>query len=155
MGKDLTETGGVLIGGTGEEVSSHWLEIVPAQDHEAGSTVSVGVTDAASIPGKFIEIPQVDRTFRYLTMNYSDYKGFPAPLTNGGINEHQVAVRDTWATNRSDLTEMTPEPQTGPQYSDLGRLVLERATTARVGAELIGELIAEHGAIRPTAATRT
>lgn len=145
VGKDLTETGGVLIGGTGEEVSSHWLEIVPAQDHEAGATVSVGVTDAASLPGELIEIPQVDRTFRHLTMNYSDYKGFPAPLTNGGINEHQVAVRDIWATNRSDLTEMTPEPQTGPQYSDLARLVLERATTAREGVELIGELIAEHG----------
>lgn len=145
VGKDLTESGGVLIGGTGEEVSSHWLEIVPAQTFEKDATVSVGVTEEASMPGELIEIPQVDETFRYLTMNYSDYQGFPAPLTNGGINEHQVAVRDIWATNRSDLTEMTPNPQKGPQYSDLARLVLERATTAQEGVELIGDLIAEHG----------
>lgn len=145
VGKDLSETGGVLIGGTGEEVSSHWLEIVPAQTHGNDATVSVGVTDEASMPGELIDIPQAAETFRYLTMNYSDYQGFPAPLTNGGINQHQVAVRDIWATNRSDLTDMTPNPQRGPQYSDLARLVLERATTAREGVELIGELIAEHG----------
>ena len=33
VGKDLTEDGSVLIGGSGDEVSSHWLEIVPARDH--------------------------------------------------------------------------------------------------------------------------
>jgi hypothetical protein len=145
VGKNLTETGGVLIGGTGEEVSSHWLEIVPAASHEEGATVEVGVTEDASIPGRLIEIPQVPETYRYLSMSYSDYEGFPAPLTNGGINEHGVAVRDIWSPSRSELVEMTPTPQEGPQYSDLARLVLERATTAREGVELIGELIAEHG----------
>lgn len=145
VGKNLTETGGVIVGGTGEEVSSHWLEIVPARDHPAGATVSVGVTPEARIPGELIEIPQAARTHRYLSMSYSDFAGFPAPLTNGGINEHQVAVRDVWAPNRSELVEMTPAPQRGLQYSDLARIVLERAETARAGVELIGELIAEHG----------
>ncbi|SHF71444.1 Peptidase family C69 [Modicisalibacter ilicicola DSM 19980] len=145
VGKNLTQDQGVLVGGTGEEVSSHWLEIVPAVDHEPDSMIKVGVTEAANIPGQLIEIPQVAHTFRYLSMSYSDYAGFPAPLTNGGVNEHQVAVRDVWATNREELIDMTPTPQRGPQYSDLARLVLERATTARVGVELIGELIAEHG----------
>ncbi len=145
VGKNLTEGGGVMIGGTGEEVSSHWLEIVPAQAHDDGETIEVGVTEAASIPGRLIEIPQASETFRYLSMSYSDYEGFPAPLTNGGINEHSVAVRDVWAPNRDELVEMTPTPQEGLQYSDLARLVLERATTAREGVELIGELIAEHG----------
>ncbi|WNL41560.1 C69 family dipeptidase [Halomonas sp. PAMB 3264] len=134
-----------MIGGTGEEVSSHWLHIESATDHASGDTVSVGVTDEASMPGELIDIPQVSRTFRYLSMSYSDYEGFPAPLTNGGINEHGVAVRDVWATNREELVNMTADPQRGPQYSDLARLVLERATTAREGVELIGELIAEHG----------
>lgn len=145
VGKNLTEGGGVLVGGTGEEVSSHWLEIVPAANHEEGGTVSVGVTKDASIPGRLIEIPQVPETFRYLSMSYSDYEGFPAPLTNGGVNEHSVAVRDVWAPNREELVEMTPTPQEGLQYSDLARLVMERATTAREGVDLIGELIAEHG----------
>jgi len=145
VGKNLTETGGVIVGGTGEEVSSHWLEIVPAREYPAGATISVGVTDAARIPGELIEIPQAPHTFRYLSMFYSDFAGFPAPLTNGGINEHQVAVRDVWAPSRSELVEMTPTPQRGLQYSDLARIVMERAETARAGVELIGELIAEHG----------
>jgi hypothetical protein len=145
VGKNLTETGGVVVGGTGEEVSSHWLEIVPARDHPADATVQVGVTAEASLPGELIEIPQVPRTYRYLSMSYSDFAGFPAPLTNGGVNEYQVAVRDVWAPSRSELVEMTPNPQRGVQYSDLARLVLERARTAREGVELIGELIAEHG----------
>lgn len=145
VGKNLTDEGAVMVGGTGEEVSSHWMEIVPAEDHSADDTVSVGVTADAYIPGELDEIPQVERTFRYLSMSYSDYEGFPAPLTNGGLNEHGVAVRDVWATNRQELIDMTQNPQHGPQYSDLARLVLERATTAREGVELIGDLIEQHG----------
>ncbi|MFC0267374.1 C69 family dipeptidase [Kushneria aurantia] len=145
VGGELTESGHPMLGGTGEEVSSHWLEIVPARDHAEGDAISVGVTDNASIPGELIEIPQVAHTFRYLTMNYSDFEGFPAPLTNGGVNEHHVAVRDVWATNRDELIAMTPEPQIGVQYSDLARLVMERSKTARAGVELIGELIEQYG----------
>lgn len=40
---------------------------------------------------------------------------------------------------------MTRGDQSGPNYSDLARIVIERATTAREGVELIGALIAEHG----------
>ncbi len=40
---------------------------------------------------------------------------------------------------------MTPKTQTGPNYSDLARLVLERAGNAREGVGLIGELIARFG----------
>jgi dipeptidase len=40
---------------------------------------------------------------------------------------------------------MTPKNQSGPNYSDLAKLVLERAHTAREGVILIGALIAEHG----------
>lgn len=40
---------------------------------------------------------------------------------------------------------MTPNPQTGLQYSDLARIVLERASTAREGVQLIGQMIAEYG----------
>ncbi len=145
VGKNLTETGAVIVGGTGEEVSSHWLEIVPAETHRDGETIEVGVTGTATMPGRLIEIPQAAETFRYLSMSYSDYEGFPAPLTNGGVNEHSVAVRDVWAPNRDDLVAMTPNPQEGLQYSDLARIVLERAKTAREGVDLIGRLIAEHG----------
>ncbi|QIG81800.1 dipeptidase [Sphingosinithalassobacter tenebrarum] len=134
-----------MMGGTGEEVSSHWLEIVPARDYPPGTMMRVGVTGDAVIPGELFEIPQVAHTFRYMQMAYSDFEGFPAPLTNGGVNEHQVAVRDVWAPSRSELVAMTPRPQRGLQYSDLARIVMERARTAREGVEIIGDLIARHG----------
>lgn len=145
VGKSLTHDGSVMVGGTGEEVSSHWLQIFPAKDHFPNATITVGVTEDASMPGKLINISQAPHTFRYMSMEYSDFEGFPAPLTNGGVNEKGVAVRDVWAQNRDDLIAMTPDPQTGLQYSDLARIVLERASSAREGVELIGQTIAQYG----------
>ena len=145
VGKNLTTDGSVFIGGSGDEVSSHWLEVVPAQDHPEGATVTVGVTPEAFMPGELTEIPQARHTFRYLTMNYSEYEGFPPPLTNGGLNEHGVAGRDVWSESRAELIEMTPKPQTGPQYSDLSRIAMERARTAREAVEIVGGLIDAHG----------
>ena len=115
VGRNLTEDGSVLIGGSGDEVSSHWLEIVPAKEHEDDATITVGVTPDAFMPGRLIEIPQVPHTYRYLTMNYSEYEGFPPPLTNGGLNEHNLAARDVWSDSRPELVAMTPDPQTGPR----------------------------------------
>jgi hypothetical protein len=67
-------------------------------------------------------------------------------LTNGGLNEYQVAARDIWAPSRDELIAMTPNPQTGgPQYSDLSRIIMQRAKTAREAVEIIGDLINEHG----------
>ncbi|KAM3420215.1 hypothetical protein BST61_g3505 [Cercospora zeina] len=145
VGKDLTADGSVMVGGTGEEVSSHWLEIFPAQDHAPNATITVGVTENAVLPGELIEIPQVPHAFRYMSMEYSDFEGFPAPLTNGGLNEKGVTVRDVWAETRTELWDMAPNPQKGLQYSDLARRVLERASSAREGVEIIGDLIAKYG----------
>jgi dipeptidase len=145
VGKDLTQDGSVLVGGAGEEVSSHWLQLFLAQNHTLDETIAVGVTHEATIPGELIRIPQVKQTFRYISMEYSDFEGFPAPLTNGGLNDKGVAVRDVWATNRHELIDMTPTPQHGVQYSDMARLILERASTARQGVELIRHLIKKHG----------
>lgn len=145
VGKNLTADGSVFLGGSGDEVSSHWLEIVPARDHPAGATIRVGVDETANLPGELIEIPQVRHTFRYISMSYSEYEGFPPPLTNGGLNEHGVAARDVWSDSRPELVEMTPEPQRGVNYSDLSRIVMERARSAREAVEIAGALIEEHG----------
>lgn len=145
VGGDLTADGSVLLGGTGEEVSSHWLEIVPARTYPEGATVAVGVDERANYPGEFIEIPQARRTAKYITMNYTDYEGFPPPLTNGGLNEHGVAARDIWAPSRPELAAMTPDPQRGPNYSDLSRIAMERATSAREAVSIIGALMDEYG----------
>ena len=145
IGRNHTADGIAYLAGYGDEPSSHWLEIVPAQDHPAGATVRVGVTPQADMPGHLSQIPQAPRTARNMRVSYSYYLGVPAPLTNGGLNEHGVAVRDIWSTSCEALIAMTPADQTGPNYSDLARLVVERARTAREGVDLIAALIAEHG----------
>lgn len=145
VGRNLTEDGSVLLGGFGHEPSSHWLEIVPAQQFPEGATTTVGITDDAQMPGELIEIPQARQTSRYITSNYSEFAGFPAPLTNGGLNEHGVAARDIWSPTSERLLEFTEPTQTGPNYSDLARIAMERATTAREAVEIVGGLIDEYG----------
>lgn len=145
VGSELTEDGSVLLGGFGHEPSGHWHEVVPRQTHPAGTTIEVGVTEDAGIPGELVEIPQVEETNRYVGTNYSEWAGFPPPLTNGGLNEHHVAARDVWSPSREELVEMTPTPQQGPNYSDLARMAMERATSAREAVEIVGGLIDEHG----------
>jgi dipeptidase len=145
VGKDLTVDGSVFLGGYGDEPSSHWLEIVPRTEHPAGATLAVGATKDATYPGRLIEIPQARVTYRYITMNYSAFAGFPAPLTNGGLNEHHVAGRDVWSPSRDELRKMTPNPQSGLNYSDLSRIAMERARTAREAVEIVGELIDKYG----------
>jgi hypothetical protein len=145
VGKNLTEDGSVLLAGYGDEPSSHWLSIVPARKHAPGSTVRVGATETADLPGQLIEIPQAAETFRYISMDYSYYKGVPAPLTNGGMNEQGLAVRDVALFSRRELVEMTPPLQRGPNYSDLARIALERARTAREAVEILSMLIDTYG----------
>lgn len=145
IGRNLTADGIAYLAGYGDEPSSHWLEINPARRHEPGSAITVGVTPRADMPGERTDIPQAPETLRNMRVSYSYYLGVPAPLTNGGLNECGVAVRDIWAPSRQELIDMTPKDQTGPNYSDLARIVVERARTAREGVELIGRLIAEHG----------
>ncbi|MDH5277477.1 MAG: C69 family dipeptidase [Actinomycetota bacterium] len=145
VGRELTAEGVGFLAGYGDEPSSHWLEIVPRQHHMAGTEIKVGMTPQARMPGVRSSIPQVGTTSRHLCVSYSQYLGAPSPLTNGGLNEHGVAVRDVWSPSHPRLVEMTPTDQRGPNYSDLARLVLQRCRTARQGVELIGRLIAEHG----------
>jgi dipeptidase len=145
VGRDLTEDGSVFLGGSGDEVSSHWLELVAASSHAPGSVVTVGVDENAALPGELSTIPQVAQTARYLSMNYTEYEGFPPPLTNGGLNEYGVAARDIWSPSRQELVDMTPATQRGPNYSDLSRIVMERARSAEEAVTIVGELIDEYG----------
>jgi dipeptidase len=145
VGRNLTADGSVLLGGYGDEPSSHWLEIVPRKEHPAGTIIRVGADQNAAYPGRLFDIPQAPVTFRYITMNYSAFAGFPAPLTNGGLNEHHVAGRDVWSPSRQELRAMTPNPQTGLNYSDLSRIAMERSRTAREAVEIVGGLIEQYG----------
>ncbi|MCS6851631.1 MAG: C69 family dipeptidase [Gemmataceae bacterium] len=145
VGKNLTTDGSVILAGYGDEPSSHWIDIVPAREWPEGTKIKVGATPRARFPGELIEIPQVRRTARYISVNYSAFAGFPGPLTNGGLNEHGVAARDVWSPSRTELRQMTPVPQRGLSYSDLSRIVMERARTAQEAVEIVGELIDKYG----------
>ena len=144
IGKNHTASGHAWLAGYGDEPSSHWLEVIPRTEHQAGATIQVGVTPQARLPGELSLIPQVSETARH-RVSYSHYLGVPAPLTNGGLNEYGVAVRDVWSTSRPELIAMAPVNQRGPNYSDLARIVLERARSAREGVDIIAALIADHG----------
>jgi dipeptidase len=145
VGANLTREGCAYLAGYGDEPSSHWLELSPRAEHAPGSVIEVGVTEASAMPGVRTTIPQAPITARHLRVDYSYYRGVPGPLTNGGLNEHGVAVRDVWSPSGARLQAMTPPDQRGLSYSDLARIVLERARTAREGVELIGALIERHG----------
>lgn len=145
VGRDRTVDGSVLLGGFGHEPSSHWLEITPRREFDPDTTIEVGITEEARLPGERLRVPQATSTAKYITTNYSEFAGFPPPLTNGGLNEHHLAGRDVWSPSREELIERTPDPQTGVNYSDLARFCMERATTAAEAVDLIGELIDTHG----------
>lgn len=145
IGRNLTADGHAWLAGYGDEPSSHWLEIVDRAEHAPDAAITVGVGPESDMPGVRSQIPQAARTARHMRVSYSYYLGVPAPITNGGLNEHGVAVRDIWSNSRDELVAMTPKDQTGPNYSDLARIVVERATTAREGVDLMAALIAEHG----------
>lgn len=145
VGKNLTKSGNVLLAGFGDEPSSHWLSIVPRREHPPGETISVGGTPAANLAGELIQIPQVRETYRYISMDYSFYLGLPAPLTNGGMNEYGLAVRDVALHSRQELVDMTPKPQHGLNYGDIARIVLERARTAREALDVAVSLIEKYG----------
>ncbi|MGB3314739.1 MAG: C69 family dipeptidase, partial [Albidovulum sp.] len=145
VGKNHSATGHAWLGGYGDEPSSHWLEIIPAKDHEPGTMIDIGVGPEADMPGCRTAIPQAAHTLRHMRVSYSYYLGVPAPITNGGLNAAGVAVRDVWSTSRAELRDLTPKDQTGLNYSDLARIVMERATTARMAIEICAALIAEHG----------
>ena len=145
VGRDLTADGSVLLAGFGDEPSSHWLRIEPAREHPADALVEVGATAEADIPGERSLIPQVARTHGYIATEYSWFAGFPEPLTNGGLNDQGLAVRDVALFSRDELVAMTATPQRGPHYSDLARLALERASSAREAVDLVADLIETHG----------
>jgi dipeptidase len=145
VGKNLTKDKSVLLAGYGDEPSSHWLSIVPRRQYPEGTTITVGGTAASRLPGELIKIPQAQQTFRYISMDYSYYAGFPAPLTNGGMNEHGLAVRDVALGSSRELVEMTPKDQRGLNYSDIARIALERARTAREAIDISVDLIKRYG----------
>jgi dipeptidase len=72
-------------------------------------------------------------------------EGVSRSIDHGGLNEYGVAARDVWSPSRPELQKLTPNPQHGLNYSDLSRIVMERAHSAREAVEIVGELIEKYG----------
>ena len=145
IGKNLTSDGHAWLAGYGDEPSSHWLEIIPKTKNKKGKKIIVGVTEKSDMPGKLITIPQISQTHKHIRVSYSYYLGVPAPITNGGLNEYGVAVRDILSPSRKELIKMTPKNQKGLNYSDIAKIVLERAKSAREAITIASNLIKKYG----------
>ena len=133
-----------------DELSDQRIVFVPAKDHPKGSkrpilsglnlnyprVVIKGRAPAYNTPGypktKVLgHIPQVPHTYAYFDGNY------------GIMNEHQLMVGEctNGARNQPD-----PKPGTGMMYTtELSRIALERAKTAREAVKIMGELIDKYG----------
>ena len=83
-----------MLGGFGHGQFNYWIEIVPCQQFPADATTTVGILGDADIPGKLTGISQVEGTDKYIPSFYSEWAGFPPPLTNGGLNEHGFVTRN-------------------------------------------------------------
>ena len=122
------------------------LEIVPRASHPAGSTIRVGVTKEANFPGELIDIPQAPVTAKYITMNYSEYDGFPRAADERRVERiRRGRTGRVWSPSREELQKMTPNPQHGVNYIDLSRIAMERAHSAREAVEIVGQLIDKYG----------
>jgi len=151
VGKSLTADGSVLIGQTGDESSSHWVDLVPRMKHEVGEVI-----DAAGAT----EIPQVPVTNKYISFFYSVFWGLKSlPLENGGINEYQVSCVDVWQTAARKEIEEEAKPwvenrwtcKMGLSYRDSARVVMQRAKTAKEGVRIIGNLVEKYGVLHTNA----
>jgi dipeptidase len=122
------------------------------EDLGRNSAHRVSVTDARGPrPGEQFalhsggSLDQPARTARYLAARIFDKRHYPGDHTSG-VNEHGVAV----ANNMATMAGITAERQFdvipgGVIWTEFMQLVLERATTAREGVALVGELCERHG----------
>jgi dipeptidase len=91
------------------------------------------------------DLPQPDRLAGYLCTRIFDKRHYPGDHT-AGVNQHGVAV-----ANNMSMMRGVPEPAMfdvvpgGIIWTEFLQLVLERASTAREGADLVADLCRRHG----------
>lgn len=138
-------TVGKLASADGSVITSHtddshrtrsWMNIVPAAQHKAGSTVPMykrQASDSLAMPSyahvPIGEIPQIENTYGYINTAY--------PC----MNDQQLAMGESTFGGRSSL-------QSNEGIIDCQRLcllMLERCTTARQAIEVGGALCEKYG----------
>ena len=138
VGRNRSATGHVVLAHSEElgRNSAHKVGIVPARDVPPGGRFPLHSSGALDQPA---------RTARHLATRIFDKRHYPGDHTSG-INEHGVAVANNMAMMRdvpeARMYEVIPG---GIIWTEFMQLVLERATSARAGAALVGELCGRHG----------
>jgi dipeptidase len=137
VGKDASADGSVMTSHTMDEHRARsWLDIQPARNHKAGSTVTLyrmEEYDSTAMPTykevRTGEIPQVQRTHGFINT------ALPC------MNDRQLAIGESTFGGRESL-------QSDRGLIDLWRLVrllAERCATAREAIHVAGELTGKYG----------
>jgi len=137
VGKQASSDGSVMTSHTDDSHRTRsWMNIIPSQDHKAGSTAPMYkrvAFDSLAMPSykhnKIGEIPQVKHTFGFLNTAY--------PC----MNEKQVGIGESTFGGREEL-------QSDKGLIDCQRLcqlMLERSSSAREAIKLADELTKEYG----------
>jgi dipeptidase len=116
--------------------SAHKVSVVPARDPAPGERFPLHSSGTLAQPAHLA---------RHLATKIFDKHHYPGEHTSG-INEHGVAVANNMAMMR-DVPEdrMYDVIAGGIIWTEFLQLVLERATSAREGAALVGKLCERHG----------
>jgi len=138
VGRNRSATGHVLLAHSEElgRNAAHQVAVIPGRDVPPGERFALHSSGSLDQPA---------RLARYLATRIFDKRLYPGDYTSG-INEHGVA-----AANNMSMMRDVPEAQMydvipgGIIWTEFLQLVLERATCAREGAELLQELSSRHG----------
>jgi dipeptidase len=138
VGRNRSATGHVLLAHSEElgRNAAHQVAVIPGRDVPPGERFALHSSGSLDQPA---------RLARYLATRIFDKRLYPGDYTSG-INEHGVA-----AVNNMSMMRDVPEAQMfdaipgGIIWTEFLQLVLERATCAREGAELLQELSGRHG----------
>jgi dipeptidase len=138
VGKQRSATGQVIVAHSEElgRNSAHKVAVVDGRETAPGERFPLHSSG---------DIEQPARTARHLATKIFDKRHYPGEHT-AGVNEHGVAVANNMAMMRGVPAERLYDVVPGGLiWSEFLQLVLERATTAREGAALVGQLCERHG----------
>jgi dipeptidase len=148
FGKDTTVNGDVLYGRS-EDYNQTWRKLMNVSESKTYEPGSIFETST----GTNFTWPMPEKTLRYIYCEDSYYNegDAPHPYQEIGVNEKNVAITATvtLSSGKSAITGNSgkdPMVNSGLDEMDLTNLVLQEATTARAGVELLAAIIDDQGA---------
>jgi len=152
VGKNKTADGSVMYAHS-EELDGYdtqYFDYVPSQVYDPENDWWEGVDPRGVWGGRWEQyfkfgpttFPQVARTYSYVASKLSEKNYNPGDYTFG-VNEKQVTISNNIAYSRNYTGSRYPWDlvEGGLIWSEYTQLVLERASTAREGVELIAKLL--------------